>query len=47
VSGRIGKEQLKADEVHWISGHRAAEIMGAYGEGFEDKSQEVLSVWWD
>jgi len=41
------REQFKADEVHWISGHRAAEIMGAYGEGFEEKSQVVLSAWWD
>ncbi|MEW5830510.1 MAG: hypothetical protein AB1846_16595 [Chloroflexota bacterium] len=41
------REQFKADEVHWIGGHHAAEIMGAYGKGFEDKSQVVLSVWWD
>ena len=40
-------EQFKADEVYWIGGSGAVDIMGASGEGFEEKSQVVLSAWWD
>lgn len=41
------KEQFNADEVYWIGSSSAVDIMGASGEGFEEKSQVVLSVWWD
>lgn len=41
------REQFNADEVHWIGSSSAVDIMGASGEGFEEKSQVVLSVWWD
>ena len=40
-------EQFNADEVHWIGGSSAEDIMGTTEEGFERKSQVILSVWWD
>jgi len=41
------KEQFNADEVQWIGGSSAVDIMGASGEGFEERSEVILSVWWD
>jgi hypothetical protein len=41
------REQFTADEIHWIGGSSAADIMGTTGEGFEERSAVILSVWWD
>jgi hypothetical protein len=39
-------EQFHADEVQWIGGSTAEDIMGTT-VGFDRKSQVILSVWWD
>jgi len=44
---KLAREQFNADEISWIGGSSAADIMGAIGEGFEERSEVILSVWWD
>lgn len=41
------REQFKADEVHWIGGSSAVDILGVSGEGIEEMTEVILSVWWD
>jgi len=38
-------EQFKADEVQWIGGSTAVDLLGT--AEVEDKSYVILSVWWD
>lgn len=39
------KEQLNADEVHWIGGDDAVDLLGTTRVG--DKSYVILEAWWD
>lgn len=41
------REQFQADEIHWIGGSSAADMLGSSGYGIEQKSSVILSVWWD
>ena len=38
-------EQFHADEVHWIGGSSAMDMLGT--TEVKDKSQLILSAWWD
>jgi hypothetical protein len=38
-------EQFKADEIQWIGGSTAVDLLGT--TEVEDKSYVILSVWWD
>lgn len=52
---KVGKEdELKAmadtwdaDEVDWIEGKEAAELLGAWLRGSGDAKKVILRVWWD
>lgn len=39
------REQFNADEIQWIGGPDAVDILGT--TEVEQKSQVILSVWWD
>src|SRR6266508_3093483 len=39
------REQFNADEIEWIGGSDAMDILGT--TEIENKSQVILSVWWD
>src|ERR671918_630595 len=39
------REQFNADEIEWIGGSNAVDILGT--TEVEHKSQVILSVWWD
>lgn len=39
------REQFNADEIQWIGGSTAADLLGT--TEVEDKSYVILSVWWD
>jgi hypothetical protein len=39
------REQFHADEVEWVGGPSAADLLGT--TEVEDKSQVILAVWWD
>jgi hypothetical protein len=39
------REQFNADEIQWIGGSTAVDVLGT--TEVEDKSQVILSVWWD
>jgi hypothetical protein len=39
------REQFNADEIEWIGGSSAIDILGT--TEVEHKSQVILSVWWD
>ena len=41
----IMREQFNADEVRWISGSEAVDLLGT--TEVADKSYEVLEAWWD
>ncbi|MEP7137344.1 MAG: hypothetical protein ABI904_20665 [Chloroflexota bacterium] len=41
----ILKEQFQADEVSWIGGSSAADLLGT--SEVEDKSYVILEAWWD
>jgi hypothetical protein len=41
----IVKEELNADEVHWIGGSEAADMLGT--TEVQDKSYVILEAWWD
>jgi hypothetical protein len=41
----IVKEELNADEVHWIGGSEAADMLGT--TELQDKSYVILEAWWD
>jgi hypothetical protein len=40
-------EQFHADEVQWIGGATAEDMLGTDEEGVGRKSHVILSVWWD
>jgi hypothetical protein len=40
-------EQFHADEVQWIGGRTAEDMLGTNEEGLDRKSHVILSVWWD
>lgn len=39
------REQFNADEIQWIGGSDAEDILGT--TEVEDKSDVILEVWWD
>lgn len=39
------KEQFNADEVSWINGSSAADMLGT--TEVEDMSYAILEAWWD
>ena len=39
------REQFHADEIHWIGGSGAVDMLGT--TEVEDKSYVILEVWWD
>jgi hypothetical protein len=39
------REQFNADEIQWIGGSTAVDMLGT--TEVEDKSHVILSVWWD
>lgn len=39
------REQFNADEIEWIGGSEAVDMLGT--SEVENKSQVILSVWWD
>ena len=39
------REQLNADEVHWIGGDDAMDLLGT--TEVQDKSHVILEAWWD
>lgn len=39
------REQFGADEIQWISGSNAADILGV--SELEQTSDAILSIWWD
>jgi hypothetical protein len=39
------REQFKADEIQWIGGSDAVDMLGT--TEVEDKSYVILQVWWD
>jgi hypothetical protein len=39
------REQFNADEIQWIGGSTAADMLGT--TEVEHKSHVILSVWWD
>ena len=39
------REQFKADEIQWIGGSEAEDMLGT--TEVEDKSYVILQVWWD
>jgi len=41
----IMKEQFGADEICWVSGAQAADMLGT--TEVEDKSYVILEAWWD
>ena len=41
----IIKEQFDADDVRWISGPEAVDVLGT--TEVEDKSYVILEAWWD
>jgi hypothetical protein len=41
------REQFNANEVHWIGSSGAADMLGDSSISLENKSQMILSVWWD
>jgi hypothetical protein len=40
-------EHFHADEVHWIGGSTAEDMLGTDEVGLNRKSHVILSVWWD
>jgi hypothetical protein len=41
----VMKEQFGADEIQWIGGERAADMLGT--SELDDKSYVILQAWWD
>jgi hypothetical protein len=41
----VMREQFKADEVSWIGGESAVDLLGTME--VEDKSYAILEAWWD
>lgn len=41
------REQFQADEIHWIGGSSAVDLLGTSEDGLAQKSSVILSVWWD
>ena len=41
----LAREQFQADEIYWIGGSKAVDMLGT--SEIKDKSQAILSVWWD
>jgi hypothetical protein len=41
------REQFHADEVQWIGGATAVDMLGTNEDGLAKKSHVILSVWWD
>ncbi len=39
------REQFKADEIYWVGGSGAVDMLGT--SEIKDKTQVILSVWWD
>jgi hypothetical protein len=39
------KEQFNADEIHWIGGESAGDMLGT--SEVDDKSYVILEAWWD
>ena len=39
------KEQFNADEIHWIGGESAGDMLGI--SEVDDKSYVILEAWWD
>lgn len=40
-------ENWDADEVEWIGGKRASDMLGFWSSDLENNSRIILSVWWD
>ena len=40
-------KRLKADEVNWVGGENALQLLGYWKKGIEDNHRLILTVWWD
>lgn len=36
-----------ADEVDWVGGTKACQLLGSYGEPLRSDSKALLRLWWD
>lgn len=40
-------KRFKADEVNWLGGEKALQLLGYWKKGIENNPKFVLSLWWD
>ena len=40
-------KRMKADEVNWLGGEKALELLGYWKKGIEENSRLILTLWWD
>ena len=40
-------KRLKADEVNWLGGEKALELLGYWKKGIEENPRLILTLWWD
>jgi hypothetical protein len=43
----LAREQFHADEISWIGGSGAVDMLGTSEDDLAKKSHVILSVWWD
>jgi hypothetical protein len=40
-------KRLRADEVNWLGGEKALELLGYWKKGIEENPRLILTLWWD
>jgi hypothetical protein len=40
-------KQFRADEVNWLGGEKALELLGFWKKGIEENPRLILTLWWD